>query len=83
MLPRDARAFGVADLLRCAERRRLAALGDADRVLGREVPRMEEIEVGKLARQQVRVGQAGRLVLGGVARDRHGGVDGLLERGAR
>ena len=58
---------------------------DLDRLLHREAPRMEEVEVRRRAAEEaLRVGQARGLVLGGVARDGAGGFHGALDRlGAR
>ena len=44
---------------------------------------MEEIQLRLLARKELGVRQPGAIVLGSVARDRHGRIDGLLERRAK
>ena len=70
LLRRDGRAFRVGDARVHRERRRLARARQLDRVLDRQIPRVVQIEVGQIARQQVGIGQPGAFVGGGEARDR-------------
>ena len=64
------------------ERRRLAAAGDLDRLLGIDRPGMEEIEVAPRRVGEVGlVGQAGGRILGREAGDVVRGAHRLLERG--
>ena len=65
----DVRALGVDDLRAHRERRGLAALRQADRLVRVEQPRVEQIEVRRVSLQRVRVRQSRGIVLGGEARD--------------
>ena len=83
LLRGDRGAFGIADFFRHGESRGLTALGEIDRLLGGDRPGMEEIQLRLLARKELGVRQPGAIVLGSVARDRHGRIDGPLERRAK
>ena len=76
---RDGRAFAVGDARVDRERRRLGLAAELDRFLDRQRPRVIEIEVGPASREPRRIGEAGRRVFGGVARDRKRLVDGGSE----
>ena len=65
----DAGAFRIGQPLVDRQRRRFAGAGAFGCLFHAEIPRVVEIEIGHVLRQTVGVGQAGRLVLGGVARD--------------
>src|SRR5688500_7694042 len=79
LLRRDRGAFGVADALRHGERRRLAAPREVDRLLGGQRPGMEKIELGRLARERLGVGQPGAIILRGMPRDGRGRLDRLAD----
>src|SRR5439155_14058447 len=68
-------SFRVADFLRYGKGRRLAAPRDVDRLLRGQSPRVEQIEVGLLACEQLRIRQSGAFVFCGMARDSEGGID--------
>ena len=53
---------------------------ERDRLLGRDVPRVPQVEVRDRLREQGRIGEPVRRVLLGVARDGAGVFDGLLDR---
>ena len=74
------RAFGIADPCIVAAAGVFDASGKVDGFLGRDVPRMPQVEIGEVLRHQVRVGEAVGWVFFGVAGNRAGLLDGLLDR---
>src|SRR5207248_2813710 len=83
LLRRDGRALGILDHRRRGEGGVLAALGERDRLLRAERPRMEEIQVFRMLGEALGLRQPGAVVLRRVPRDGERGVHRLLERRAR
>ena len=79
----DVRALRVDDLRAHRERRALAALREADRLVRIEQPRMEQIEVRRVSLQRVRFRQSRGIVLGGEPRDVVRRFHRLPDRGLR
>jgi len=77
---RDGRALGVVHQGADGESGRLAAAREVDGLLDRQIPRVVEIQIHRLPRQQFGRRQAGCFVLGGEARDRQCGLDRVPQR---
>ena len=78
----DTRALGIGDARIHAAPRGLAFTRRFHRLLRRQIPGMIEVEIGYVARQLFRIGEARAIVFGGVARDVAGLLDGFGD-GAR
>ena len=76
---RDARPFGVHEPAIDRERRCLGFASDRDRIVDRQIPRMIEIEIGNGSRESIGIGEAGRGIASGVARDRERLGDGRVD----
>src|SRR5581483_6475813 len=72
-------SFGIRDARVHLESRRFAAARDLDGLLGCEGPRMIQIEIGDLARERLRLDQAGVRIFRGIASDRASLLDGLTD----
>ena len=79
-LGRDGRPFGVVDARIDREAGGLAGLGQLDRAFDRHAPRMPQIQIRDVAREQLGIGQPGAIVGRGEARDRQRGVHGIAHR---
>ena len=73
--------FALADAGVHRQRRPLGLLRQQHRVGRGDVPRVVEVEIGKVGRHQRRFGQAMTGVLAGRAGNVHGGRDGIAQPG--
>ena len=76
----DIRPFGVFDTFVRIQRRLFALLCQCRRLFRTQIPFVITVEVNRFVRHQIRVGQTGAVVFGGIARDVDGRPDRIDQR---